>query len=134
MAKKKVTLEKSAVQVATELLEIRAELNQIKNIEKALSLDLKKRMKMGETQDYFRLIPAVTMRVVDAVKALAWASKYAPSVITVNAVQARQVFLGDIATGSMGSVEANGFQFKETETLREIRSGEIATEEATIEA
>lgn len=130
MKKKQV---KTASDVASDLLEIRAELNVLKAAEKAMADELRKRMLKGEKQGLFRFIDATTMKVADAVLARLWAEKYAPQAIIIDAKTARQVFLGDVATYSMGSAESNGFVYKTTQTLREIRTGDIATEETTIE-
>ena len=115
MAKK--PKEKTAADIASELLECRKAINEWKAIEKPLADALKERIKAGEQQDSFRITTAATFKVEDREVALAWAQKYAPAVITVDATAARKVFLGDIATGSMGSAEKNGFIFKETEKL-----------------
>jgi len=115
MAKKAKT--KTAEDIASELLECRKAINEWKAIEKPLTEALKERIKAGEKQDSFRITTAVTFKVEDKEKAMAWAAKYAPQVITVDPTAARRVFLGDVATGSMGTEESNGFAFKETERL-----------------
>lgn len=114
MAKKKV---KTAAEIASELLECRKAIAEWKALEKPLADALKERMKAGEEQPFFKITTASSFKVDNIEKALAWAQKFAPKVITVDATAARRVFLGDIATGAMGTAEANGFTFKETERL-----------------
>lgn len=113
----KKTKVQSAEDIAVKLLECRNAINEWKAIEKPLTDALKQRIKAGEAQEHFKLTTAITFKVDDVGKAIGWATKYAPQVITVDATAARRVFLGDIATGSMGSEESNGFAFKETERL-----------------
>ena len=122
MAKK--PKEKTAADIASELLECRKAINEWKAIEKPLSDALKARIKAGEPQEYFKLSVATSFKVKDAEKALEWANKYAKEVITVDATAARRVFLADTATGSMGSAEKNGFEYKETERLTAIGESE----------
>lgn len=120
---KKVKVQ-TAESIALELLECRKAINEWKAIEKPLTDALKQRIKAGEAQEHFKLTSAVSFKVEDKDKALKWANKYAPAVITVDATAARKVFLGDVATGSMGSEESNGFVFKETERLIAIGESE----------
>ena len=116
--------EKTAADIASELLECRKAINEWKAIEKPLSDALRQRIKAGEPQDYFKLTTATSFKVEDPQKALQWANKYAPNVITVDATAARRVFLSDTATGSMGTPESQGFAFKETERLTVIGESE----------
>lgn len=111
---------KTAAEVAVELLDIRNELNILRNAEKAVAEELKKRMNGGERQHFFKFVDATTMKIADAIKARIWAEKYAPSLVIVDATAARQLFLGDVATGSMGSPEANGFKLQTTQRLTEV--------------
>ena len=115
--------QKTAAEIASELLECRKAINEWKAIEKPLADALKQRIKAGEPQEYFKMTIASSFKVDNLKKALKWAQKYAPSTITVDATAARKVFLGDVATGSMGNAEKNGFTFKETERLTAI--GEV---------
>lgn len=122
MAKK--TKVQTAEDIAIKLLECRKAINEWKAIEKPLADSLKERIKAGEKQDSFKLTTSATFKVDDREKAIEWAQKYAPNVITVDATAARKVFLGDVATGSMGAAESNGFTFKETEKLVAIGESE----------
>lgn len=115
MTKKKV--EKTIEEIALALLDARKAIAEWKEIEKPLADSLKKRIKDGESQNYFKITSASTFKVDNRDKAVEWATKYAPAVITVDSTAARKLFLGDIATGSMGSAEQNGFKFAETERL-----------------
>lgn len=122
MAKK--PKEKTAADIAGELLECRKAINEWKAIEKPLAEALKDRIKAGEQQDSFKITTSATFKVEDRDSALAWANKYAPQVITVDATAARKVFLGDVATNAMGSAEKNGFIFAETEKLVALKGEE----------
>lgn len=115
MSKKKA--EKTIEEIALALLDARKAISEWKEIEKPLADSLKKRIKDGESQNYFKITSASTFKVDNRDKAVEWATKYAPVVITVDAIAARKLFLGDIATGAMGSAEQNGFKFAETERL-----------------
>jgi hypothetical protein len=132
MARKKIEPEKSAHEIAYELLEIRQELNNLKQAEKLLSDQLRKRMVAGEDQDYFKFVPVTTLKIADAPTALQWAQKHAPQVITINTTLARKVFLGNALTGSIGTPEQNGFALKTVDQLREIKEGEMAGPEDII--
>lgn len=123
MAKKKTN--KTAVELASELLECRRAISEWKTIEKPLADELKKRIKKGEKQDSFRITVSSAFKVENIETALAWANKYAPSTITIDAAAARKVFLGDVATGAMGSAEKNGFTFEETEKLVSISGDDL---------
>jgi hypothetical protein len=114
----------SAQHIAQKLLEVRRDMADLRRAEKQLSTDLRKRMAGGEDQDYFQFIPSTTLQIEDLPKALKWAKKYAPQLITVNTADAREVFVQDALTGKMGTPEKNGFVLKTTETLREIKVGE----------
>ncbi len=116
---------KTAADIASELLECRKAINEWKAIEKPLSDALKQRIKAGEQQEHFKLTVATSFKVQDPQKALQWANKYAPAVVTVDATAARRVFLADTATGSMGTPESQGFQFLESERLVATGSEEI---------
>lgn len=115
---------KSAADIAIELLDCRKAINEWKAIEKPLTEELKTRIKVGEKQDSFKITTAIAFKVADTEKAMEWAQRYAPQTIVVDATAARRVFLGDIATGSMGTEESNGFTFKETERLTAIGESE----------
>lgn len=119
--------EKSATDIASELVEARNAINEWKAIEKPLADALKERIKAGEEQEYFKITTAASFKVQDKEKALEWAQKYAPSVITVDATAARRVFVGDVATGSMNTPESNGFKFVETERLVALKGEEDDT-------
>ena len=106
---------KTAVEIASELLDCRKAINEWKALEKPLADELKRRIKAGEQQSDFKINIAVAFKVEDREKAIAWAEKYAPQTIVVDATAARRVFLGDVATGSLGTEESYGFAFKETE-------------------
>lgn len=108
---------KTAADIASELLECRRAIAEWKAIEKPLADALKERIKAGEEQNYFKITTAATFKVDNIKKAIKWAQKFAPATLTVDATAARRIFLGDVATGSMGSAEKNGFVFKETEKL-----------------
>src|ERR1041385_1336474 len=118
-------MEQSAQQIAQDLLEVRQQMAQIRNVEKELSDTLRARIKAGDEQDYFKFVPSTTLQIADVAKALKWAKKFAPQLITVNATSARKVFMQDALTGSMGTPEKNGFALKTTETLREIKTSEV---------
>lgn len=134
MAKKKVKKERTAEDIASELLEVRLELNSLKGTEKLLADELKRRMKNGEKQSYFRIVESYTLRISDAFKAMAWAQKSAPQAIKVDATIARQIFLQDALIGTMGTPESNGFALKTTETLRENKEErDVAEEEGVIQ-
>jgi len=112
-----MTDKRTAEDIASELLECRRAIADWKAIEKPLTESLKARIKAGEAQSHFKITTAATFKIDNLKKALKWAQKFAPNTITVDATSARKIFLGDVATGSMGSAEKNGFMFKETEKL-----------------
>lgn len=120
MAKTRAKKVRTAEIVAQELYEVNYEINRLKEEAKQLRDELDAHLKMGETQSVYRFTDSTRMVVHNIIAALAWAQKFAPATITVDTTAARKIFLGDIATGSMGSPEANGFQLKTTQTLREI--------------
>ena len=114
----------TAAEIASQLLEARNAINDWKAIEKPLADALKQRIKAGEPQEHFKLSVATSFKVKDPSRALQWAQKYAPNVITVDATAARRVFLADTATGSMGTAESQGFEYKETERLTAVGESE----------
>jgi hypothetical protein len=114
----------TAQEIARKLLDVRKDMADLRRLEKQFSTDLRKRMSDGEDQDFFQFVPSTTLQVEDVAKALKWAKKYAPQLITVNTADARKVFVQDALTGKMGTPEKNGFILKTTETLRELRVGE----------
>ncbi len=123
MAKKESTIpEKTAYTLAIELKEIRDEMNVLKAAEKATADELKKHMQAGEEQDLFRFLPITSLKIKDIKKALAWAKKNAPQLITVNTSLARKVFLTDALTGSLGTPEKAGFALNVVEQLREVKA------------
>lgn len=114
-------MDRTAHEIAEELSEVRKELNILKGIDKKLSDELKSHMKAGEEQGFFRFVQSNSLEIVDLSKALKWAKKWAPTVITVNTTDARKIFLQNVLTGSFGTPEKAGFAFKTTEKLQEIR-------------
>jgi len=120
--KKAKAPEKSAYEIASELLEVRSEMNVLKQAEKGLADELRKRMKSGEQQDIFYFMPVTSLKVLNGEKAMAWAQKYAPKAITINTTTARKIFIQDALTGSMGTPESNGFALTTTEQLREVKA------------
>lgn len=114
--------DRSAYTIAIELQEIRDELNVLKQAEKAVSDELKTRMRAGEEQDLFHFLPITSLKIADAKKVLAWAKKNAPALITVNTTAARKVFLGDALTGKLGTPESAGFVLTTVEQLREVKA------------
>ena len=121
---KKTEKVKTAVDIAILLMDARNAINDWKAIEKPLAEELKLRIKAGEQQESFRITTSSTFKVEDRERAIEWAQKYAPAVITVDATAARKVFLGDVATGAMGGAEKNGFVFAETEKLVALKGEE----------
>ncbi len=119
MAKKKTKpVEKSAADIAAELLEVRSEINVLKQAEKAISDELKKRMKLGEEQDIYEFIPSQSLKIADHAKALWWATKYVPRALTIDTKLARIAFMNDFK-GELGTPETQGFKLSVTESLRE---------------
>lgn len=74
MAKKKAKIEKSAADIAYELLEVRGQMNALKPVEKALSDELRKRITAGEQQEYYMLRTDYTLAITDKEKAYTFAS------------------------------------------------------------
>lgn len=122
MAKKKtVIVDRTAYEIAQELLEIRDEINVLKAAEKSVSDELRKRMEAGQEQNLFKLLPITTLKIAHLDTALAWARSFAPHIITVNTTAARKIFLADALTGSLGSPEKGGFVLNTVEQLREVK-------------
>lgn len=121
--KKKKVVQKTAAEVAAELLEVRSEINILKQAEKAISDDLKKRMKDGEPQDLYEFIPSTSLKIKDYTAVLAWAQKFVPRTLTVDTKAARAAFMGDLK-GELGTPEAHGFQLVVVESLREKKAKE----------
>jgi hypothetical protein len=115
----------TAQQIAAKLLDVRKDMADLRRAEKQLSTLLRKRIESGEDQDYFNFVPAITLQIEDNEKALKWAKKYAPQLITVNTTGARVIFAQDASlSGKMGTPEKHGFMLKETQQLRELKVGE----------
>lgn len=129
MAKPRAKKEESAQSIADELLQVRYEISLLRSSDKELSAALRKRMAQGEKQGIYRLVDSTKMEIVDRDRAFAWATKYAPQTITIDTSAANDLFHGDIATGSMGTREANGFILKTSQQLKEAASSrEVAGE------
>lgn len=124
MTNKKDFQEVTAFSLAIELKQVREEMGELKAIEKGLADELKARMKEGEAQDIFRFLPITSLKIADTAKAMKWAKKFAPKIITINTTAARKVFLSDALTGKMGTPEAAGFVLTTVEQLREISGNE----------
>lgn len=105
------------MEIAIKLAEAREAINEWKAIEKPLADELKKRIKAGEAQDKFEITVSSSFKVSDDKKAMAWATKYYPAAIVIDTTIARKVFVANALTGTMGTVESNGFAFVETEKL-----------------
>lgn len=122
MAKKlsKKVPERTAELVASELLEVRTEMNLLRQSDKALSEELKKLMSEGQIQDTYGLVPSTSLKIKDYLKVLAWAQKFVPRALTVDTKAARAAFMGDLK-GEFGTPEANGFQLVVVESLKELK-------------
>lgn len=129
MAKTRAKKEETAESIAEELLQVRYEISLLRASDKELSAALRKLMAQGEKQGVFRFVDSTRMEIADRDRAFVWAQKYAPQTITIDTSAARAVFLGDIATGSMGTVEDNGFALKTSQQLKEVGTArEVAGE------
>lgn len=89
MAKKKTI--QNVQDIANELLEIRLQKAELTTKDKLLSKALKDHPDF-RTQDLFTITSAVSIVIKDPQKALEWAKKFAPHLLTVDTKGAKQLF------------------------------------------
>ena|SRR3990167_1444423 len=113
MAKKK----ESAVSIAERLLEIRQQINDLKLPEKALSIELRKRIESGESQSLFYINEVPTIKVVDAETARTWALETAPQLLVLNMPATKKWFQTYVANEKP---ETHGMKWDMTSQLRQV--------------
>lgn len=111
MARKTKT-EPTAMELADKLLTVRQDKNVLLALEKTLVASLMSKIKAGERQDVFKVVPTETLRVTDLPVALKWATANAPQLITVNAPLTAKYLRATFST------IPEGFELKTTEQLR----------------
>ncbi len=115
MAKKKKAAPRSAFEIAQELLGVREEKNKLAAIDKALTTELKERIKAGEEQDSFKIISENKLTIKDRDRVLEWAEKEAPHSITVDMKVARSIIMRQFTLPA-------GFEVKVSEKLVSMES------------
>lgn len=122
---KKKKIERSASDIAYDLLEVRGQINELRRVDKALSEDLKERIHKGETQEYYKLRKDFSLAVADQEKAFKFASEIGCVKVDVPSV--------DKYLKSQRAAIPEGFALKETEKLVEVKDNEIAQENYVIQ-
>lgn len=119
MARKKTNKpERSTLDIAQELSEVREEKNLLVGTEKLLSEQLKERIKRGDPQNLFKLVKIPTLKITNNAEAVAWAAAAHPQLITVNTTDAKEVFRRSLLP------LPEGFEMKEIEQLRSVKNGD----------
>ncbi len=120
MAKKTKKIEVlDAREIATELFEIRREKNELLAVEKKLATQLKGLLKDGDdTQDLFEITIARSISIVDNEKAVKWAQKTYPHILTVDTKAAKMILQRALTP------LPDGFEIKETERLTQVGHNE----------
>ncbi len=77
---------KTAAEIASELLTIRHQKNELLQLDKVLSAELKKRIKKGEIQDAYKIRTDYELDITDDVEARAWAHEHQCLKVDVPAV------------------------------------------------
>lgn len=117
--------EPSATTVATQLLEVRSQINLWKKDEKVLTDTLKTLIHAGEKQDTYMIRKDLMLAISDSVVAQTWAAEHGCLKIDVPAVD-RFLKSNRVAIPA-------GFGLKEMEKLVEVRENEIAKDDFVIE-
>lgn len=113
--KTKKGAQKSTLDIASELLEVRQLKNKYTLIDKALTTELKTRLKDGDdSQDYFEITTARAIEITDQSKAVAWAQEKYPHILTVDTKAAKTILQRELTP------LPEGFEVKETERLTQV--------------
>lgn len=120
MAAKKAKKEpRSTFDIASELLEVRQLKNRYVEIDAKLTAELKTRIKDGDNdQDYFEIRTYPDIKIVNASKAVEWAQKNYPHLLTVDGKAARAIL-----KRALTPLPA-GFETKQVERLTQIGSND----------
>ena len=120
MAKKpKKEAPRSTIDIASELLEVRQLKARYVEVDAKLTAELKSRIKDGDdSQDFFELKTYPDIKIVDAAKAVIWAQKNYPHILTVDSKAAKAIL-----KRALTPLPA-GFETKEVERLTQVGSNE----------
>lgn len=119
MAKKAKKESQSTLDIASELLEVRQLKNRYAEIDAKLTAELKARIREGDdSQDYFELKTYPDIKIVDATKAVEWAQKNYPHILTVDGKAAKAILKRALTPLPMG------FEIKGVERLTQVGNNE----------
>jgi hypothetical protein len=120
MAEKKTKKEpRTTHSIASELLEVRQLKARYVEIDAKLTAELKALIRDGDdSQDFFELKSYPDIKIVDAAKAVVWAQKNYPHILTVDSKAAKAI-LKRVLTPLPA-----GFEVKEVERLTQVGTNE----------